>query len=297
MDLALYKIKILLSRANSGSIMIIVCLSFTEQESPTTVKKISRVDDTDSSPTPASVNNVDFKDHNDSSRQNMPIGSTANHSHDAPAVYASHDAPPPMQSRQQDAPPFDWRFTQPPPPYNYPITPWLGDDTPAHQLIRSNGEHHRSFTRMAPPCTERAPNMTHDKPDASTPYPSMTPGKYSGSTPHETTPVVSNPAAMDRLTDLHSAGKLVVKVCERKTGATPKFVPRQLGMAKPVKARSTVASVCSEQLRRNACVLGAVSGPVLPSGSPSETSSQTSTVCDASYKRSISTIRQTINQV
>ena len=273
--------------------MIIVCFSFTEQDSPTAVKKISQVNETDSSPcdTAASINNVDFEDHNESSRL-MTIGSTVNHSHDPPAVYAS------MQSseHQQNAP-FDWRFMQPPPLYNHPITPWLHNDMPMHQVVHGNGEHHGSFTGMVPSFTEPPPNMTHNKTDTSAPYPSMTPGKYSGGTPHETTTVVSNPAATDRLTDLHSAGKLVVKECERKTGATPKFVPRQIGKGKPVKANSTVANVCSEQLRRNACVLGAVSGPALPSGSQSEDKTLTSTVCDDSYKKSISTIRQTINQV
>ena len=258
------------------------------------VKKISQVNETDSSPcdTAASINNVHFEDHNKSTPHIMTIGSTENHSHDPPAVYAATHS----TEHQQNAP-FDWRFMQPPPPYHHPITPRLHNDMPIHQVVQGNGEHHGSFTGIAPSFTEPPPNMTHNKPDASTPYPSMTPGKYSGSTPHETTPVVSNPAATDRLTDLQSAGKLVVKECERKTGATPKFVPRQLGKGKPVKARSAVASVCSEQLRRNACVLGAVSGPALPSEAQSEDKILTSTVCDDSYKKSISTIRQTINQV
>ena len=92
-----------------------------------------------------------------------------------------------------------------------------------------------------------------------------------------------------------------MKDYKQTTGVAPKFVPRQLGEGKTVKVPPTPVDINSEQVRLNACVLGPVSGPALPIGSqtkdPASTHTDHATVCDTSYKKTISSIRQTIKQV
>lgn len=237
------------------------------------------------------VANTDSDVHATPAPQNPTIGSIPNPSHHALGGYP----PLPPDGHNLDVS-VDWRNI-PPPPFQHTIMPWEHNRFPPHSGIQHRNEDSRSFA----PCSSDPTYIAHNIPVTHAPYPSMTPGKYSGSTPHETTPVVSNPAPTDRLTELQSAGKLVVKEYKQTTGAAPKFVPRQLGKGKTVKTRPTAVDINSEQVRLNACVLGSVSGPTLPNGSrtkdPSSTHTDQATVCDASYGKTISSIRQTIKQV
>ena len=259
-------------------------LTEAEQESTPGKKTVTHTEETDSThyDTTTVVTNNDNNVNNIPTPQATTTGRTSNPSHHE---FGEHQPFPPS-GHILDAS-VDWRNI-PPPPVPYPTMPLVPNQWPPHP---HRNDRSRSF---AP-----SPQVIHNS-VSSAPYPSMTPGKYSGSTPHKITPVC-NPAPTDRLTELHSAGKLVVKDYKQTTGVAPKFVPRQLGKGKPVKAPPTPVDINSEQVRLNACVLGPVSGPTLPSGSqtkdPSSTRTDHVTVCDTSYKKTISLIRQTIKQV